>query len=116
MEIKLKSAARGVRSTGAVGTHTEDRLTLVSRRCCVCGNPAEKRCSRCKIDWYCGRKCQVAAWKKHKPLCDTLCEAANLQNSGAGGVSVEGKVSDETSGKKSGSPGGATSKIQVMDD
>jgi len=41
-------------------------------KCAVCGEPAEKRCSKCKMEWYCGRKCQVAAWKKHKPFCEMI--------------------------------------------
>jgi len=44
-------------------------------KCSACGKPAEKRCSRCKSEWYCGRECQVGAWKKHKPLCDVLAAA-----------------------------------------
>ena len=44
--------------------------------CAQCGIPAVKRCSRCKTDWYCGRECQVKAWKAHKPMCDMLCKAA----------------------------------------
>jgi hypothetical protein len=44
-------------------------------KCSSCGKPAEKRCSRCKTEWYCGRECQVGAWKAHKPLCDVLMSA-----------------------------------------
>jgi len=47
-------------------------------KCGVCGKTAEKRCSRCKIEWYCSRECQVGAWKKHKPFCDAML-AANKQ-------------------------------------
>eukprot|EP00290_Baffinella_frigidus_P019917 CAMPEP_0180210312 /NCGR_PEP_ID=MMETSP0987-20121128/12042_1 /TAXON_ID=697907 /ORGANISM="non described non described, Strain CCMP2293" /LENGTH=465 /DNA_ID=CAMNT_0022167189 /DNA_START=37 /DNA_END=1432 /DNA_ORIENTATION=+ len=41
-------------------------------KCAMCGKPAEQRCSKCKVEWYCGRKCQVAAWKGHKDLCGAL--------------------------------------------
>jgi hypothetical protein len=60
----------------------------------ACGKPAEKRCSRCKLEWYCSRwvpsacvgmprvtccyvtrDCQVAAWKDHKKLCDVMVSA-----------------------------------------
>merc|ERR1711907_774029 len=41
-------------------------------KCAVCGLPAEKRCSRCKNEWYCGRECQVQAWEGHKTVCDIV--------------------------------------------
>ena len=41
-----------------------------------CANPAcakrlfqHRVCARCKAAKYCGRECQVAAWKTHKPEC-----------------------------------------------
>lgn len=43
-------------------------------KCARCGQPAEKRCSRCKNEWYCGRECQVAAWEGHKVVCDIVCK------------------------------------------
>merc|ERR1711959_673086 len=46
---------------------------LEDPKCAKCGAPAEKRCSRCKNEWYCGRECQVAAWEGHKPVCDIVC-------------------------------------------
>ncbi|EFJ29337.1 hypothetical protein SELMODRAFT_91741 [Selaginella moellendorffii] len=49
-------------------------------KCADCGAPAEKRCSRCKNDWYCGRSCQVANWKIHKKICD-LVSSANTKSS-----------------------------------
>lgn len=53
-------------------------------KCSVCGAPAEKRCSKCKLEWYCSRKCQVSAWKGHKALCDTLCSLPSNAAEGAG--------------------------------
>eukprot|EP00899_Mesostigma_viride_P004491 jgi/Mesvir1/14042/Mv03116-RA.1 len=41
-------------------------------KCAACGAPAVQRCSRCKNEWYCGRKCQVGVWKRHKPVCDLV--------------------------------------------
>lgn len=42
--------------------------------CDFCRRPAPedskmKRCSRCKISWYCSSDCQKAAWKDHKANC-----------------------------------------------
>jgi len=42
--------------------------------CAKCGAPAEKRCSRCKNEWYCSRECQVDAWEGHKTVCDIVCK------------------------------------------
>ncbi len=36
---------------------------------CACGKPARSRCSRCLVEWYCGRECQKKAWKSHKTEC-----------------------------------------------
>eukprot|EP01083_Nonionella_stella_P085311 236515_1 len=44
--------------------------------CAKCGQEAEKRCSRCKTEWYCSRECQVKSWKKHKQICDTITQHA----------------------------------------
>ncbi|XP_042217854.1 zinc finger MYND domain-containing protein 10-like [Homarus americanus] len=40
--------------------------------CATCGNPAGRRCSRCRAQWYCRRECQVKHWPDHKKLCDLL--------------------------------------------
>ncbi|CAL8109365.1 unnamed protein product [Orchesella dallaii] len=37
--------------------------------CSKCGKEAEKRCSKCKREWYCSRECQVEHWKLHKVTC-----------------------------------------------
>jgi hypothetical protein len=43
-------------------------LAAVSGRSCVCGG--------CRVARYCGRPCQRAAWKQHKPVCGALAAAA----------------------------------------
>lgn len=41
--------------------------------CAECGQPAAQRCSKCRVEWYCSRPCQVKAWKSHhKKLCTML--------------------------------------------
>jgi len=44
-------------------------------KCGKCGKTADQRCSRCKMEWYCCRKCQVAGWKDHKKICKKLAAA-----------------------------------------
>ena len=39
-----------------------------------CSNPectqlTRQRCTRCKLSYYCSRKCQRAMWKSHKLEC-----------------------------------------------
>lgn len=47
--------------------------------CSECGEPATNRCSKCHHEWYCSRKCQVAAWKHHKELCKMLAKQATSE-------------------------------------
>jgi hypothetical protein len=42
-------------------------MGLVSGRSCVCGG--------CRVAHYCGRACQPAVWKQHKPVCAALAAA-----------------------------------------
>ena len=29
----------------------------------------QKRCGRCRIAWYCSKKCQADDWLRHKKMC-----------------------------------------------
>ena len=29
-------------------------------------------CGACRSASYCGKKCQVSAWRQHKPICDSI--------------------------------------------
>ena len=51
---------------GNISGPTEVRL--VSGRSCICGG--------CRIARYCGRACQRAAWKQHRPVCKLVAAAA----------------------------------------
>jgi hypothetical protein len=53
---------------GNISGPTEVRL--VSGRSCICGG--------CRIARYCGRACQRAAWKQHRPVCKVLAAAAAI--------------------------------------
>lgn len=39
--------------------------------CSTCKKPANLRCTKCKLEWYCTRKCQANHWEKHKLLCSS---------------------------------------------
>jgi hypothetical protein len=43
-------------------------LALVSGKSCICGG--------CQVARYCGKGCQKAHWKQHKPVCKMLQAAA----------------------------------------
>lgn len=43
-----------------------------SKPCCVCHKQCTKRCVGCFEKWYCGSKCQKAAWKDHKLECKEI--------------------------------------------
>ncbi len=45
-------------------------VLLVSGRSCICAG--------CRVARYCGRACQRAAWKQHKPVCKALAAAAAM--------------------------------------
>ncbi len=76
-----------------LGIYNSDLLDefLGDPKCGNCGDVAQQRCSRCKNEWYCGRKCQVAAWKKHKPICDLFAEGKKQE----GGEKVGEKIGEK---------------------
>ncbi len=84
--------------------------------CAVCGAPAEKRCSKCKMEWYCSRKCQVGAWKGHKALCETLCSlpCQGAQGEG-GGATASSASSSQLVGTHAVKPLAQAPKIQMLD-
>lgn len=41
----------------------------ISNSCSHCGSKADKKCSKCKTDFYCSRNCQVKHWPLHKQQC-----------------------------------------------
>ncbi|XP_051874351.1 zinc finger MYND domain-containing protein 10 [Pristis pectinata] len=47
-------------------------------KCGFCGGEAAKRCSRCQVEWYCARECQVKHWSKHKKACDLMAGAGKI--------------------------------------
>jgi hypothetical protein len=57
-------------------------LAAVSGRSCLCGG--------CRVARYCGRACQRAAWKRHKPVCGALSAAAAAGDGGTVAGAGEG--------------------------
>lgn len=50
-------------------------VVVIPRDCITCDGPGcsetgpEKRCSRCRVTYYCGKDCQVRHFKQHKNNC-----------------------------------------------
>ncbi|KZC13946.1 Zinc finger MYND domain-containing protein 10 [Dufourea novaeangliae] len=53
-----------------------DKLDCIeTKECFLCQETAQKRCSKCKGAWYCGRECQVKDWANHKIICDKITKS-----------------------------------------
>jgi hypothetical protein len=79
LSCELKMAALGI-SQG---------LDQVDKSCWECNNDLKKRseCSGCNVALYCGRVCQVKAWKSgHKKACQHLKEKHEMWNDSLGAV------------------------------
>jgi len=57
-------------------------LLLDTPICAECGHDAEKRCSRCKSEWYCSRECQLRSWRKHRSFCQAISKKRDEARSG----------------------------------
>jgi len=60
LEIVLKSAKN---------TLGRENLGFICR---TCENPAARKCSRCKVAYYCNEECQKKDWPGHKNSCQEL--------------------------------------------
>jgi hypothetical protein len=69
--VFTKETPEELRSLSAMFTLPDDMTAPI---CAVCREEAEQRCSRCQGEWYCSRQCQVSDWKRHKPVCNAICE------------------------------------------
>ncbi|KAH9876660.1 hypothetical protein J1614_003792 [Plenodomus biglobosus] len=50
-------------------------VSLTSKPCTTCsGQPARRRCSRCKAAYYCDRNCQKSDWKTHRNACEPISQ------------------------------------------
>ena len=83
------------------------------KACAHCNASADdvdlSRCSGCKLRWYCGRACQKADYKAHKPEC--LRAQAQAQANASAGASASAAASEATpAGAKSGRGKGSAAK------
>ncbi|ETO33832.1 hypothetical protein RFI_03270 [Reticulomyxa filosa] len=84
-----------------------EKLSLLNSNptCACCGKNAEKRCSRCKLEWYCSRACQVSSWKTHKNVCTNLAPTTGQDKT------VVVSESNTTRNIATNNSGGQTSKV-----
>ena len=78
MRDALKFYSKRISCSCLKKMHQEARKTLPKMgRCCGCDEEFERValsvCSRCMVDQYCSRECQVASWPKHKSIQIVMC-------------------------------------------
>lgn len=61
---------------------SEDEKPIVGE-CASCGEPAQLKCSGCKMVAFCKVECQKLMWKKHRPNCRCF-EIKDTKNKGKG--------------------------------
>jgi hypothetical protein len=78
---RVKSSLVGLQSLARLSNAKDDydnKLTVIE----ICQNCKKTetqmdgallmKCQRCKVIYYCSKKCQVAHWKSHKKACDVV--------------------------------------------
>ena len=48
---------------------------MPARKCEKCSAKGTKRCTKCRVVYYCGRDCQVGDWTNHKSRCKKYCKS-----------------------------------------
>ena len=71
---KKKNNAKKKKKLGSTKTQGDKPVLWVDLfRCFLCGvegrSPPLQKCSQCEVAYYCGKTCQQAHWKTHKPVC-----------------------------------------------
>ena len=72
VEVSFSAAASASASTAtSAAASAAAEATRIQTQCAAagCGEPATKRYTLCAGAFYCGRKCQKAAWPAHKAAC-----------------------------------------------
>ena len=69
-----KKNAKKKKKLGSTKTQGDKPVLWVDLfRCFLCGeegrSPPLQKCSQCEVAYYCGKTCQQAHWKTHKPVC-----------------------------------------------
>ena len=77
-------------------------------------NGSKKRCGRCRRVYYCGRTCQRAHWKAHKPSCHSPENAATTSAS-RDSANASATVSSDPSGSAANGGGGGASTVPTPD-
>ena len=66
--------------------------------CSACGVVSQRlrRCSACGVAWYCGVKCQMKDWLRHKPFCAATARHTNAALQSSDGENFGMGCSDES--------------------
>eukprot|EP00271_Cylindrocystis_brebissonii_P023417 TRINITY_DN9700_c0_g1_i1.p1 TRINITY_DN9700_c0_g1~~TRINITY_DN9700_c0_g1_i1.p1 ORF type:complete len:294 (-),score=41.39 TRINITY_DN9700_c0_g1_i1:728-1609(-) len=61
-----------------VGPHPPNLEDIPNNACYYCiRRPAMSKCGGCRLVYYCGRFCQMQAWRKHRHVCGAASAATN---------------------------------------
>ena len=75
MDAWSQGAEAAFASSGGLREALSRSVSDVMRGCtdsCAapgCSGPGRLRCGGCRLVAYCGKECQKAAWKRHRPAC-----------------------------------------------
>ena len=83
------------------GNSEETSAAMSLETCSVCSKEASKKCSKCKLQFYCSKQCQKEDWKNHKAICKEVSKAAEFKEASepATGISpvIPGTMKDMVS-------------------
>ena len=83
------------------GNSEETSAAMSLEPCSVCSKEASKKCSNCKLQFYCSKQCQKEDWKNHKAICKEVSKAAEFKEASepATGISpvIPGTMKDMVS-------------------
>ena len=73
------------------GYSEETSVAELQEACSVCSKKGSKKCSNCKLQFYCSKQCQKKDWKNHKAICKEVSKAAEFREASepATGISAE---------------------------
>ena len=76
-------------------------MSLAKDVCSVCSREGARRCSRCKLKYYCSRECQNKDWKSHKAICEEIQKAVEFKRSSGSLPDLPSKFLEEETLKES---------------
>eukprot|EP00088_Acartia_fossae_P007706 TRINITY_DN13614_c0_g1_i11.p1 TRINITY_DN13614_c0_g1~~TRINITY_DN13614_c0_g1_i11.p1 ORF type:complete len:382 (+),score=88.63 TRINITY_DN13614_c0_g1_i11:54-1199(+) len=70
--IEIAVSLRNIAELRILAKAPRKRITRPVGWCSECHDPADKRCAKCQLIWYCSAKCQAKNWILHKAICNIV--------------------------------------------